>query len=412
MRLYLAVTFWGEEYRRYFLDFCLASLLAPGNIPAIIDKASAKLLIATNDLDWAALQAEPTFIAARNLIQIEQVAFHHETYCDSHGKMLVMSRAHKRLANRMFEDGARGVFLYPDMLAASGFIGKLQELCEHGFAVVMFMNVRFANEGIFGELNERGFCRPGEPIVLSARELARLTIRHMHSEMRRSNFGATCDDFGCSSYFWVVSPGEDLLFHCGSWIPSLIDYGSISRHDDSTFDSWTLDGDYIAKNLTDTKGVYFVRDTSELFMISFTPESSVHFSLTPILRYRFPKLRERWKIAGAHTFLFQIARMDWLRREQFRHPVHFRGGDSSESQWRCAESRAARIIARMEHGTSADQIVNVLYRCNLVFHWLWRHRLKILRRVGHMLRGDRAAWRQAKDRLQRAADYLADRPVA
>ena len=30
MRLYLGLTFWGEEYRRYFVDFCLASLLAPG----------------------------------------------------------------------------------------------------------------------------------------------------------------------------------------------------------------------------------------------------------------------------------------------------------------------------------------------------------------------------------------------
>jgi hypothetical protein len=62
MRVRLAVTFWGEEYRRYFLDFCLASLLAPGNIPAITDKTAAWLLIATNDRDWSAL---PLFSLSR-----------------------------------------------------------------------------------------------------------------------------------------------------------------------------------------------------------------------------------------------------------------------------------------------------------------------------------------------------------
>ena len=51
-KLCLAVTFWGEEYRRYFLDFCLASLLAPGNLPDIDDKEAARLLIATNDRDF------------------------------------------------------------------------------------------------------------------------------------------------------------------------------------------------------------------------------------------------------------------------------------------------------------------------------------------------------------------------
>ena len=232
MGLCLAVTFWGEEYRRYFLDFCLSSLLAPGNLPAISDKSSARLFVATNDKGWDALQSEPAFIAAKTFVQVEHVPFEVRAYSSAHEKMLIMSQAHKLLAGRMVKEQAIGVFLYPDMLAATGYIKKLEELQRQGFKVVMFMNVRFANEGLLKELRENNLVRPGIPLALPSKELVRLTLRHMHSEMRRSGFDDGYDDYGCTSYFWAVDR-DDLLFHCGNWVPALIDYGSIDAHDDT-----------------------------------------------------------------------------------------------------------------------------------------------------------------------------------
>ena len=32
---YFMVVLWGERFRNYFLDYCLASALSPGNIPAL-----------------------------------------------------------------------------------------------------------------------------------------------------------------------------------------------------------------------------------------------------------------------------------------------------------------------------------------------------------------------------------------
>jgi hypothetical protein len=413
MRIYLAITFWGEEYRRYFLDYCLASLLAPGNIPAITDKAAARLLIATNERDWAALQAEPTFLAVKSWISIEHVPFDEAAYANSHGKMLVMSQAHKRLAERMFEDRANGTFIYPDMIAATGFIAKLQQLRERGYSVVMFMNVRFANEALLGELKERGLLSPGEPVALAGKELARLTIRHMHSEMKRSAFESDCDDFGCSSFFWVVAPDTDILFHCGSWIPSLIDYGSIKRPDYSTFEYCTLDGDYVARNLTDSNSVYFVRDTSELFMISFTPEVIVNYPLAPVLRYRIPRLRTSLKIVAAHRFLYQQSTMDWLIKQQFRLPIRFRGGDSTEREWLSAERRAAAIVARMERGgSSADRILYWSWLIIPTCRAIWRNRRAVARRIGQVMRGDRVAWKRAMWRMRQVAHQFLGRPFS
>jgi hypothetical protein len=394
MRLYLTVTFWGDEYRRYFVNYCLASLLAPGNIPAIADKSSARLLIATTDRDWAELQREPAFAAVQKLIAVEHLPF--SGTADGQGRrMSAMSEGHRLLARRMFADRAQGVFIYPDMIAATGFLAALERLWRQQFAAVMFMNVRFANEGLLQEIGKAGY-----PLVFSSRALVKLTLLHMHSEMQRSGFDKPFDDYGSSSYFWNVAPGEDVVFHCGSWIPSLIDYARLSAHDDSTLATWTLDGDYVARNFPDEKEIYYARDTDELFMISFTPEAREHYSLAPLALYRIPFLRTGLKIVGAHNFLYAQAPA-WLKEEEFRLPVRFRGGNCIEDDWRSVEARAGRIIARMRHGG------NVLWKLSYFLYFrfvpivasFWPNRKIIARRFLDILRGDRAAWNRVRWRV-------------
>lgn len=351
-KLYLGLTFWGEEFRRHFVDFCLASLLAPGNIPAIGDKGTARLLLATTDEDWRALQGEPTFVAAQKYIIVEHIPFDVPAFSDNTGKMLAMSKGHKLLTRRMFEDRAQGVIIFPDMIAAIGFVAKLEELWRNGAAAVMFMNVRFANEALTEELRERGALKRGVPLALSSRELVRLTIHHMHSEMARGGFENKFRDDRCASFFWVVGHGQDLVFHCGCWIPLLIDYCTLATHDDSTFDQWTLDGDYAARNFLDSRALYVVRDTDDLLLISFTPEAKIHYSLAPIPAYWLPQVRRARKIVDAHRYLYEVLPMDWLTTELFRQPVRFRGDNATEAEWRRQERRAARIIQRIESGGS------------------------------------------------------------
>jgi hypothetical protein len=364
VRLYLAVVFWGEEYRRYFLDYCLASLMATGNIPAIANKSQARLLIATTSEDWRAMQSEPIFQAAMALIPIEHVPHEVSGPVPNNEKMAVMSRAHRTLAQQMFEARAHGAFIYPDMIAATNFVGKLDEFARKGIKAVLYMNVRFANEGVLDELQQIGAARRGQPLTIAAPDLVRLTIRHMHSEMARSEFDKSYPDYGSAAFFWTVLPGEDLLFHCGSWIPMLIDYGAIRNHDVSTFDASTVDGDYLAKNFSDVNDVYASRDSDELFMISFTPETRLHYPLDPYPLYRLNWMRSLLKIFMANRYLYGQGILDPIKKELFRLPIRMRGGHSSEQQWRNAEDRAARIVRKIEQRdmSAIDGILNAFLR--------------------------------------------------
>jgi hypothetical protein len=361
IRLYLSVVFWGEEYRRYFLDYSLASLMAEGNIPAISNKANARLLIATTDEDWLALQDEPIFKEVKALIAIEHVPHEVPANVPTSEKMAVMSCAHRKLAERMFEDRAHGSFIYPDMVVATNFLSKLEELTRNGAKAVLYMNVRFANENMLSALKRRGFAKRGLPLTIEAPELVRLTIANMHSEMARSGFENDSYDYGCASFFWVVTPGKDLVFHCGSWVPMLIDYRAVEAHDLSTFDLSTIDGDYVARNFPLDK-VYASRSSDELFMISFTPESRLHYSLEPYLPYRFAWLRRLLKTYAAHRYLYEHGILDPIKREIIRLPIRLRGGEASDAEWRRVEAQSAAIMRKIEQSelSLAERIANLL----------------------------------------------------
>src|ERR1700677_550261 len=58
---YFIVVLWGERFRNYFLNFCLASALSPGNIPALKTSPRSRFLIATRPEDWAAMRASEMF---------------------------------------------------------------------------------------------------------------------------------------------------------------------------------------------------------------------------------------------------------------------------------------------------------------------------------------------------------------
>ena len=58
---YFIIVFWGQAFRNYFLECCLASILSPGNIPALNTSSRSKFLIATRPDDWAALRNAANF---------------------------------------------------------------------------------------------------------------------------------------------------------------------------------------------------------------------------------------------------------------------------------------------------------------------------------------------------------------
>ena len=71
---------------------------------------------------------------------------------------------------------------------------------------------------------------------------------------------------------WWRVPGENgILVHSLNWQPMLLDYGAIADHDTSTFDRWTIDGDYLFNNAKHLTKIHVVQDSDEMFVAGWGP---------------------------------------------------------------------------------------------------------------------------------------------
>jgi len=338
---YLGVVFWGNEFRDYFTDFCLASLLSENNLPALADIAGSRFLICTTMDDWATIQRHPAFEQLARLIEPVHLPIAPPEPGET--KMHAMSRGHKAVAERMFMDRVRGIFVYPDTVFADGALAAVKRHALNGRTVVLAFCPRFANEGFLAELRARAHIRPGEALSLTPRGLTTLAIENMHSETRTYDFSVPYFSLRPVMCFWRVADDSGLVFHTTNWAPVLVDYAALSTHDADSIEKWTIDGDYIYRNFPDAEDIHIVAETDEITLISFTPESSLtYLPLRPEWIQRLPLVGPWFRSMALCSFLHSHE-IDSQKRILFPTAVCVRSGDGDLAAWRKTLSRASRI---------------------------------------------------------------------
>jgi hypothetical protein len=329
--LSIGVVFWGSTFCNYFLDYCLPSLLAEGNIPAIENKTDSLFLVCTTDEDWKNLKEHPVFVRLEAHIPVSHISF---ALPDSReAKMASMSRGHLTIARAMYERQTHGVYVYPDTVFSDGVLRMAQMRAAEGWPLVLVHCPRLSNEGFLAALGELGLCAPGLPIALDGRQLLAVALPNMHSEVQR--FEWSKDTFFAdapSAVFWRSKDGNKLLFHTLSWAPILVDYAAFPRHDTSTLEQWTIDGDYVFRNLPDPTRAYCVLDSDEATLISFTPEAMMsYFPLRVQPAYRLPFVGQQYRLLAMRHYMNSSA-IDPLKRALFMHQVRTHTGSESRKE--------------------------------------------------------------------------------
>ncbi len=341
---YISAIFWGGRYVEEYCRFCLASLMAPQNIPALSEslREQSRLVVVCPRKEWAMLNEQPLFKQAREWI--EPLWLELDAGPEDEHKMTRMSRGHRLISEQAFEDKMAAVYLTPDLMLSDGSLKALEALSRRGKEVVLCIAVRYAEEGCLADFERLGLLRDGEPLALHARTLSEIAVRNLHSETLGWDFEASRFAKQPICPFWRV-PGELGIVMFGySWAPLLVDYRRLANHDTSTFDEWTLDGDYVDRNfggLTDNC-LHVVRDSDEIMLVSFTRESerSIRTPRKPILQVPFVGFATR--VALIHE-LHVSPIMDDLKRRIISRPVFIHGGHMRLSYTNTVE-RASQII--------------------------------------------------------------------
>ncbi len=340
---YFIVVLWGERFRDYFLEYCVPSMLSPGNLPALSTRRPSKILIATTAADWAAIQSSPIFAVLQRYIRAEMIDI--PPCPPGRSSYDHMGRGHKLACERAFRDSAYAMVLTPDCMLSDGTIERLQQLASSGVELVVAAAVRFDEESFLGSLRRMGVLpdvsrsASGSPLVITGRQIAYAAVNGLHSETLAYEWDAPGFLLVVPAAWWRVPGADGVLLHSLTWAPMLLDYGAIRNHDTSALDQWTLDGDYLFNNAKSMTKVHVVQDTDELFLAIWGTdvEGQIHKHRIPL----FGRLAAKAQFGAS----FKSAFFDPFKRRIFFMPVRWHATPLDET-WSDTEARAMLELLR------------------------------------------------------------------
>ena len=347
---YFIVVLWGGRFRQYFLEFCLASLLSPGNIPALRTSRRNKFLIATRPEDWEAMRGTAMFRLLEDYV--EPVYIEIPPCPPDRSGCEHMNTGHKIACDMAFRDKALALVLTPDCMLSDGSMARLQQLAHDGVQLVVTAALRFGQEPFFENLKAIGAWNEthggdGRPLCISGRDMSYAAVNGFHPETLTYEWDAPYL-IGVAPAAWWRVPGEDgIVLHCLSWAPLLFDYAAVHNHDTSTLDGWTIDGDYMFKNMGTGAKIHVVQDSDEIFLASWAPmsEGEAVFRKHPFYESPLGRRLQPWLRGPQFRASFYSGIFDPLKREIFFLPVRWHSRPLNAT-WDAVERKALRVLRR------------------------------------------------------------------
>lgn len=344
---YFIVVCWGKRYSDFLLDYCISALLSPHNIPALHNHGKNKFLIATTDDDWKYMQLSPVFKLLSSYVEPIKISI--SSPPKDLGACIHMGLGHKLATQIAFEDKAYAVLLTPDLMVSDGTMAAVQRRAVEGYHMFLVAALRFAEEPLFKNLQDiygknllAKFSDKICPISLSGRQMVSAGIISFHSETLTYEWNAPYFSRFPVACWWKSTNGDGILVHSLSWAPLMIDYAAVEKHDTSTMDNWTIDGDYVYKNFGDSKKVYISQDSDECMLISWAPLDDKPISTEP-RKLLLNKYLSTWikKVTLYDTFHNNV--FDPLKRRLFFTPVRWHANDLDQ-EWNFLEKKVIKII--------------------------------------------------------------------
>jgi hypothetical protein len=339
---FFVMVVWGDEYRNYFLEYCLPSLLAPHNIPAVSKCRPAKYLIATTANDWELMKRTAIF---RELAHNVVPTFIELPPCPSDRPYWMQNIiGHKLCCDLVFQEKAYRIFTSPDAMFADGAITRMHDLALSGAEVVMKLTVPQADKTAFFKtlthmnlLPESSARDTGKSLIFSGRQLASATIRSMHSMSIVNEWRASYFCGYASTPWWRVPVREEGIVACGlRWDVLLLDYAAVNSHDSSILDERGWDGDYIMRTFGHLETMYIVRDSDDIMLGGWASD---------------PEVRTRPHILGdlskgvSFRKSYYSDSFNSLHRGLLLFPTRIHSGPLSET-WDQVESQALRTLLK------------------------------------------------------------------
>jgi hypothetical protein len=172
---------WGERYTRDFLDYCLPSLLAPGNLPGLSRLARCTFVLLAPARDAAVIQGSPVWAL---LLKCCSVRITHIDDLISRSSSTVLTLAYALAIRGSGEQALDTCFvpLVADYVISDGSLLAVVEHIFKGASGVLAGNFQIAREAALSHLEESK-SQTGV-LAIAPRSLAELSFDALHRTTR------------------------------------------------------------------------------------------------------------------------------------------------------------------------------------------------------------------------------------
>lgn len=331
------LTFWGERYAGYAIEFCLASLFSSENVSYIkqnIKLIDFSIVICTTERDWEYFVKTDIYKTAKKLLEITFLKHPAATkLSQSYDTMQMMTESHVKLVEFCLQKKLYASFLYPDSVLSNNFV---ELICSHlhskkRFSFVMHLSVRMSDHRLITDLNQ--MRQHDGTLNLEPTLLTKLALKSLHPEMIYAKILDSNNLYlqATTSSSFFVTKESYVIFYTISWVPILINYPAIiPYHDISALRNWTLDGDYMDKNASKKYPAIPVTNNLSGILVSFTDTNFTPFTVNIANKFSLPskyKYSRRFKLVSSllcHNIIRNRLKrfdIDQLKRKQFFKPV-------------------------------------------------------------------------------------------
>ena len=334
-RIIIVTVAWGQWHLNALQQTTVASLLAPGNLPVFVREYDVTYHIHLRKSEAKLFTKTPIY---QRLCEIVDVVVETTVPEVNEGDPFAL---HHIAWHRGIEVakglGALVMFMPPDVVFADQSWSFLLEPLRLGKKSIMWAYSRVIEETILSEIMAPEHWPDDNQLVISKRELVRMSFEHLHPLMISSIYTSQNFVQHPEMIMWPVE-GEGLAMRILASVNAIYDPSHFELNELNL-----LDGEL------DTNELFFVTDSDQLFAISLGPYTKDgHW-------YRAKQQAEHWRI-GRWWEHFDSPSNDFIASQKIRiHHV-----DTTNSKWLAVEQSADVALTRSAYYREAHRIAKTM----------------------------------------------------
>jgi hypothetical protein len=298
---------WGERFVAQFLEFCLPTLLAPGNIPAVAHMLPTEMVLMTSAADEVAIRRHPLWqkLAAVCSVAIKPIDDLITDGNHSTTITLAYARVVRESGDKMLDTCF--IFLVSDYIVADGSISSVAARVMDGASGVLAGNFQVIAEDAVASL--RQWLGPTQsPLALPPRKLTQWALSHLHPATVANivNYRLS-HNVHINRLFWRVDEntliGRFYLMHMIAIRPEVTDFMVGSSCDYSFIPEMCPSGDVVA-----------LEDSDDYLVIEMQPRDheARHLRWGPITPKFLAESLSEWTTTAhrqniRHTIVYHVA---------------------------------------------------------------------------------------------------------